>query len=196
MTRDEVPPLTDSAAWKDFPWRDYDLVIIDSLDASTEGVGEKDSAKPSRAISPILDIAHRSNGPAVLVLGNTIKTAAHARGSGVVEDRGDIVYEIRDATDLSPSGKKPWWLELPRAGADAWAERAARRKRRDRYRLALVPSKFRVAAEPDPFILEIDLASLPWTLRDVTEEVVRAGEEAKKKAAQERDQKSGRRLRS
>jgi hypothetical protein len=129
MTRDDVPPLTDTAAWLTFPFDRYDLVIVDSLDASTEGVGEQDSAKPAKAIAPLLDIAHRADGPAILILGNTIKSGSHGRGSGVVEDRGDIVYEVRDATDFTPSGRKPWWTELPASGRDAWAERASGARR-------------------------------------------------------------------
>jgi hypothetical protein len=144
MTRDDVPPLTDAAAWRTFPFGRYALVIVDSLDASTEGVGEQDSAKPAKAIAPLLDIAHRADGPAILVLGNTIKSGSHGRGCGVVEDRADLVYEVRDATDFTPSGTKDWWTELPPAGRDTWAERASRRKQRDRYVLAFVPSKFRV----------------------------------------------------
>jgi hypothetical protein len=123
---------------------------VDALDASAEGIGEKDSAKPSPAIAPLLDIAHRKNRPAVTILGNTVRSDAHSRGSGVIEDRLDIVYEIRDATDLKPSGKKPWWQELPSAGAAEWAVRADRRKRRTRYRLAFISTKFRVCEEPDP----------------------------------------------
>ena len=121
MTRDSVPPLTDTQAWRSFPFAEYDLLIIDSLDSSTEGVGEQDSAKPSRSIAPLLDIAHSADGPAILILGNTIKSGSHSRGSGIVEDRADIVFEVRDATDLRPSGEKPWHEELPAAGADSWA---------------------------------------------------------------------------
>lgn len=189
MTRDEAPPLTDTEAWREFPFRDYDLTIIDSLDATTEGVGEKDSAKPSKAIAPMLDIARRSEGPAFLVLGNTVKTAEHGRGSGVIEDRADICFEVRDATDLKPTGTKPWWIELPPAGAGAWAERAARRRRRTSYRLAFIPSKFRVGEEPDPFILDINLSSELWTLQDVTAEVVEAGEAAKQEAERQHQAK-------
>jgi hypothetical protein len=56
MCRDDVPPLTDTKAWAEFPVADYDVVAIDSLDATAEGVGEQDSAKPARAIAPILDL--------------------------------------------------------------------------------------------------------------------------------------------
>jgi hypothetical protein len=189
LGRDQVPPLTNRAEWQRFPFADYDVVMIDSLDATTEGVGEQDSAKPSQAFAPLLDIAHREAGPAILVLGNTTRSAEHSRGSGIVEDRADIVYEVRDATDLKPTGTKPWWLELPAAGAGAWAERAARRKRRGTYRLAFVPSKFRIGEEPDPFVLEVDLSQEPWRLRDVTAEIVAAGEASRQAAEQERDQK-------
>src|SRR5262249_21479562 len=68
MTRDDVPPLTDREAWKTFPL-DYELVILDSLDAATEGVGEQDSEKPSKAIAVLLDIVRRVEGPGLLVLG-------------------------------------------------------------------------------------------------------------------------------
>jgi hypothetical protein len=67
MTRDHAPALTDRAAWAVFRFADYDVVVIDSIDAATEGVGENDSAKPSAAIAPILDLAHRENGPALLL---------------------------------------------------------------------------------------------------------------------------------
>ncbi len=192
LTRDEVPPLTNKAAWKTFPFRDYDLVIIDALDSTAEGVGEQDSGKPSMAIASILDIAHRADGPAVLVLGNTIKSAQHSRGSGVVEDRADIVFEVRDATDLKPSGTKDWWLELPAAGAEEWANRASRRQKRDRFKLAFIPSKFRVGEEPEPFILEVDLSDEPWVLQDVTDEILQQGEEARHKAKQEREERLAR----
>ena len=95
ISREKCPPLTNATAWAAFPYSDYDVVILDSFDSAAEGVGEQDSAKPSRAIAPILDIARRENGPAILILGNTVRTAAHSRGSGVIEDRSDIVYEVR-----------------------------------------------------------------------------------------------------
>ena len=83
--------------------------------------------------------------------------------------------------------KKPWWEELPPAATSAWAERATRRKRRDSYRLAFVPSKFRVGEEPDPFIFEIDLSDDNWTMRDVTAEVEAAGTEARDRDQKERE---------
>ena len=186
ITREKCPPLTNVVAWANFPYSDYDVVIVDSLDSTAEGVGEQDSAKPSRAIAPLLDISRREHGPAVLVLGNCIKSAAHSRGSGVIEDRADIVYEVRDASGLKPSGSKPWWEELPPADAGSWANRASRRKQREKYRLAFTSSKFRIGQEPEPFILELDLTREPWTVTDVTDDVDRQGAEARQQRARER----------
>src|SRR5262249_34486092 len=150
-----------------------------------EGVGEQDSGKPAKAIAPLLDVAHRADGPAILVLGNTIKSGSHGRGSGVVEDRGGIVYEVRDATDFRPGGTKPWYTELPAAGREGWAERATRRQKRDRYVLAFTSSKFRVGSEPEPFALEINLSAEPWQLREVTDEIDQAGQPARAAAVAE-----------
>jgi len=100
-----------------------------------------------------------------------------------------LFFEVRDATDLKPSGTKDWWLELPAAGAEEWANRASRRKKRDRFKLAFIPSKFRVGEEPEPFILEVDLSDEPWVLQDVTDEILQQGEEARNKARQEREER-------
>jgi hypothetical protein len=183
MTRDIAPPLKDTAAWRAFPTAEYAVVCLDSLDSATEGAGESDSAKPAQAIAPLLDLAHQANGPALLILGNTIKSGRHNRGSGVLEDRADISYEVRDATDLRPSGTKDWWHELPEAGVGAWAERASRRKRRSKYRLAFIPSKYRVGEEPEPFCLELDLGALPWTLRDVTADLMQLRRQVQEETA-------------
>jgi hypothetical protein len=187
IARDKAPALTDAAAWSAFPLDTYDVVIIDSIDASTEGVGEGDSAKPSVAFAAVLDLARRADGPAIMVLGNVIKSGSHSRGSGVLEDRADIVYEVRDATDLKPTGQHDWWHELAPSGVGEWAQRASRRKRRPFYRLAFIASKFRLGEEPDPFVLEVDHRPEPWTLRDVTDEIVEAGQAALQNAASERD---------
>lgn len=176
ISREKCPPLTQPEAWASFPYADYDLVIVDSLDAMAEGVGEQDSAKPAKAMAPLLDICHRENGPAVLLLGNTIKSALHSRGSGVIEDRGDIVYEMRDATDFKPSGTKPWIEELPAQGAAEWAARSARRKGRSDFRVALVATKFRDGEEPSPRILEARLGDIPYIVADVTASVDATGE--------------------
>jgi hypothetical protein len=186
ITREKCPPLTNAHKWASFPYNDYDVVLLDSFDSMAEGVGEQDSAKPSRAIGPILDIAHRENGPGVLVLGNCVRTGAHSRGSGVVEDRADIVYEVRDVTDFHPSGKKNWWEELPPADAGSWALRSSRRKQRQKYRLAFICTKFRIGEEPEPFVLEIDTTTEPWTLRNVTDDVDREGAAERARRAKEK----------
>jgi hypothetical protein len=104
--------------------------------------------------------------------------AIPVKGRGEWADRADIVYDLRDATNFTPSGQEDWWQELPAAGEAAWAKRAARRKKRTTYRLAFIPSKFRLGQEPEPFCLELRLPKEePWTLVDVTEELIKAGEE-------------------
>ena len=109
-----------------------------------------------------------------------MKSGLHSRGSGVNEDRGDIVYEARDATDLKPTGDKPWWLQLPDAGAAEWGNKAARRKKRNKYRLAFISTKFRIGEEPDPFILEVDHTHDLWTVSDVTEDVLKKSQSSRK----------------
>jgi hypothetical protein len=188
LNREQVPPLTNPATWAMFPWSEYDLMIVDSFDATAEGVGEKDSAKPSLALAPLLDIAHREGGPAVLVLGNTVKTGEHSRGSGVVEDRADMVFEVRDVTGFVPSGKKPWWEELPPAGAGDWAARATRRQRKEKIRLAFIPTKFRAGEEPEPFAFGIDFTTDPWSLKEVTDDIDLAGAEARNTRRREREE--------
>lgn len=51
ISREKCPPLTNAPAWASFPYLDYDVVILNSLDSAAEGVGERDSAKPSKAIA-------------------------------------------------------------------------------------------------------------------------------------------------
>jgi hypothetical protein len=190
ISREKCPPLTRSDAWTQFPYDDYDVVILDAFDSMAEGVGEQDSSKPSRAIAPILDIAHRENGPAVLVLGNCVKSAAHSRGSGIVEDRADIVFEVRDATDFHPTGSK-WVEELPAQGASDWASRSSRRKLRQRFRLAFIATKFRLGEEPAPFILEVDTATEPWSVQNVTDAVDQEGAAARDHRARAKENALG-----
>jgi hypothetical protein len=185
LARDKCPPLTRPDLWALFPCSEYDVVILDSLDSMAEGVGEQDSSRPSKAIAPLLDIVRRDGGPSVLVLGNTVRTGKHSRGSGVIEDRSDIAFEVRDLTDFRPSGNRPWWEELPPADAGSWAARATRRKQRKKYRLGFVPSKFRGDQEPDPFILELDLTTAPWSVKDVTDEVDAEGAAERDRRARE-----------
>lgn len=189
ITREKCPPLTNALAWSTFPYADYDLVILDSLDSASEGIGEQDSAKPSKAIAPLLDITRREKGPGVIVLGNTVRTGKHSRGSGVIEDRADIVFEVRDATNFQPQGSRPWVEELPPADAGSWAARSSRRKRSEKYQLAFIPSKFRIDQEPEPFIVEINTAVEPWTIRDVTDEVDQQGKEARVQRAAEKEKR-------
>jgi hypothetical protein len=186
ISREKAPRLTDAAAWALFPYSKYDIVVIDSLNSSAEGIGEQDSAKPSKALAPLLDVCHREGGPAVLLLDNTVRTGAHSRGSGVIEDRADIVFEVRDATGFSPTGKKHWWEELPPADAGSWGERVSRRKGRKVFRLAFVATKFRVGPEPEPFSIEIDLTKHQWEVRDVTDLVDQAGKETREATRRER----------
>jgi hypothetical protein len=160
ITRSKCPPLTQPAPWASFPCEDFDVVILDSLDAAAEGTGEQDSAKPSQAIARLLDIVRRPGGPGLLVLGNCVRTGKHSRGSGVIEDRSDISFEVRDATGFSPK-TEDWVKELPLGDAGAWADRNKRRKQREKYRLAFVASKYRVGQEPDPFVVELDLSAEP-----------------------------------
>lgn len=188
ISRENCPPLTRADRWAQFPYDDYDVVILDSFDSMAEGVGEQDSSRPSRAIAPILDMAHRENGPAVLVLGNCVKSAMHSRGSGIVEDRADIVFEVRDATDFHPTGSKPWVEELPAQGARDWASRSSRRELREQFRLAFVCTKFRLGEEPAPFILEVNTVTEPWNVRDVTDTVDREGVAARERRAKEKAQ--------
>jgi hypothetical protein len=176
ISREKCPPLTKPEQWAAFPYSEYDVIIVDSLDAMAEGIGEQDSSKPARAMAPLLDICRREGGPGVLLLGNTIKSAAHSRGSGVIEDRADIVYELRDGTDFRPTGQKPWIEELPAQGASEWTARSVRRKGRTTFRLALVATKFRLGEEPSPRMWEVCLADLPWTVTDVTASIDAAGE--------------------
>lgn len=184
MTRDDAPPLSRSKAWQKFPANEYDVVVIDALDSTAEGVGEQDSSRSSLAFSQVLDIAHRADGPAILVLGNTIKSGAHGRGSGIIEDRADIVFEVRDATDYRPSGTKAWFEELPSGSRSDWSDRARRRTQRDVYRLALIPSKFRIGVEPAPLCLEVSLRDDHWSITDVTAGLDSSAAEASTEASE------------
>jgi hypothetical protein len=178
LDRNHAPHLLAREAWRKLPPGRYDVVIVDSLDSAAEGVGEQDSARPSRALASLLDLARQENGPAVLVLGNVVKSGTHGRGSGVIEDRADIVIEARDATGLRPTGKKPWFQELPEASRAGWADRAARRAGREFLWLALVPTKFRVGEEPEPWAVELDFRTCPYTCREVTAELEAAARQA------------------
>jgi hypothetical protein len=197
LDRNHAPSLLAREAWRRLPPERYDVIVLDSLDATAEGVGEQDSSRPAKAIAALLDLARKENGPAVLVLGNVVKSGTHGRGSGVIEDRADIVIEARDATGLRPTGKKPWFQELPEAGRAAWADRAARRAGCEALRLALVPTKCRVGEEPEPWAVELDFRSRPYACRDVTAELEAAARQAldeARRAQQEAEDRAARLL--
>jgi bifunctional DNA primase/polymerase-like protein/AAA domain-containing protein len=186
LARQDGPALKDKKAWEKFPIEQYDMVIIDSLGSFTEGVTEKEGKATTEFLATVLDLARK--GIAVFILHNTTKDASNMRGRGEVADRLDIIYEVRDATGFVPSGKKAWWEELPEAGEAEFAHRATRRKGRSDYRLAFIPSKFRLAQEPEPFCLQINLPpDKAWTLTDVTNELVQSGDQAKEQAAKEKE---------
>jgi hypothetical protein len=91
----------------------------------------------------------------------------------------DAVFEARDVTGFLPTGRRPWWEELPPAARAEWASRATRRAGRDRperIRLAFIASKFRDDDDPPPFALEVDFSADPWAVTDVTAELVAAGD--------------------
>lgn len=182
LTRDQAPPLSDVSAWAAFPRDDFDVFVVDAWDSFAEGAGEQDSRRSTLAMAPLLDVVRRDHAPGVIMLCNVTKDGAAGRGSGTLEDRSDVVYEARDATGFSPTGHKPWWEELPPAARADWASRATRRTghaRADRIRVAFVNTKFRDENDPDPFAVEVDFTSKPWATRDVTAELVAAGDAAR-----------------
>lgn len=71
LTRDKAPPLTDKTAWERFPVEDFDVVMIDSIGAATEGVSEKEGRQTQEFLATLKDLARR--GPALLCLDNTNK---------------------------------------------------------------------------------------------------------------------------
>ena len=108
-TREEAPAFSNAEIWRTFPIEDFDVVVIDSWDSFAEGAGEQDSGRSTRALAPLLDLVRRERAPGVVLLGNVTKDGRAGRGSGTVEDRVDNVFEVRDATGFSPSGKQKWW---------------------------------------------------------------------------------------
>src|SRR5262249_36149355 len=113
LTRDTAPPLTDRGAWAAFPVDDYDVVIVDSLGAATEGISEKEGRQTQEFLATLKDLAFR--GPAVLCLDNTEKTGRVFRGRGEKSNAVDILYEARDATGWTPPTSDTWWEHLPDA---------------------------------------------------------------------------------
>lgn len=170
LAREHAPSLRQREAWQAFPVEACDALILDSWQSFTEGVSEQEPRQFQEALAALKDLARR--GPAILVLDNTVKSGEHYRGRGEKADMVDIFYEVRDCTNWTPSAPDAWWESLPDAGEKEWQSRATRRHEKHVLRVAFVPSKFRLDAEPEPFILELDLRTPPWTLRDVTADVV------------------------
>src|SRR5262249_24783166 len=102
ITRRDVPSLKEKSIWDRFPSDKFNVVIIDSLGAFTEGVTEKEGRETTQILATVLDLARK--GVAVMILNNTTKDGENMRGRGEVSDRVDILYEVRDATGLIPSG--------------------------------------------------------------------------------------------
>ena len=169
LGRESAPALTNAAAWEALGTLGYDLIVLDAFGSATEGIGDNDAGPAGKALASLRDAA--AGGAAVVVLLNTPKGAGQYRGSGLIADRIDMLYEARDATDHRPRGGVAWWSGLPEAGEAAWSDRAARRKRRESYRLALVPTKFRLGEEPEPIAVELRLGGDHWSIADVTLEL-------------------------
>jgi hypothetical protein len=113
LTRVDAPPLTDRNAWLALPWQDYDVIIVDSLGAATEGVSEKEGKQTQQFLATLKDLVQR--GLALVALDNTIKAGTHYRGRGEKADAIDILYECRDVTNWTPT-TEAWWEALPEAG--------------------------------------------------------------------------------
>ena len=176
LTRTHAPSLTDRKAWETFPAEQYNVVIIDSLGSATEGVSEKEGKQTQQFLATLKDLAHK--GPAILGLDNTNKSGESYRGPGEKADAVDVLYEVRDATGWTPANPDEWWLDLPEAGDHAWASRASRRRGQVKLRLAFIPSKFRLGIQPQPFVLELDLSTVPYTLADITDTLTQAAVDA------------------
>jgi hypothetical protein len=183
LTRETAPPLTDKVAWDQFPVEDYDVVIVDSLGAATEGISEKEGRQTQEFLATLKDLARR--GPAILCLDNTNKAGTNYRGRGEKADAVDILYECRNITGWVPPHGNDWWEQLPDFGEHTWQERASRRKGQAVMRVAFIPTKFRLGIEPEPFVLEIDARQEPWTLTDVTAIIATAGERAAEEASRQ-----------
>jgi hypothetical protein len=187
LTRSKAPKLR-SEEWQNFPVEDYDFIIIDSLSPALEGgIDERQGGQNSDALAALLDIVQR--GPGALLIANTTKTASSIRGSGILSDRADLVFEVRDATEFKPNPKHEVWWEglVDNQGEAAWAGRAKRRRGKTTFRLALIASKTRIGPELEPRVLELALpGDGPWGVRDVSGDVAAAHEGSKTEAAEKR----------
>lgn len=171
LTRDKAPELTDQKAWAAFPYKNYGAFVLDAFGSATENADEKEAKHMAPALASLLDLVRK--GPAGLVLFNTRRDGAAIRGSGVILDRIDGLFEVRDATGLRLDSRyQVWWDALPPADDAQWASNAKRRGKRTTYRLAFIPSKWRLGPQPDPWCVEIRLPEDgAWSCHDVTGEL-------------------------
>jgi AAA domain-containing protein len=176
LTRETAPPLTDREAWAQFPADDYDVIIVDSLSAFTEGVSEKEGRQTQEFLATLKNLAARDL--AILALANTNKAGTNIRGRGEQSDAVDIVYEARNMTGWEPTHGPCWWESLPEAGEQAWQHNTTRRVQGGPLRIGFIPTKFRLATLPQPFVLEMDTTTTPWGMRDITTMITREGVEA------------------
>lgn len=176
MSRDKTPKLTDQHAWQALPAQDFDVIILDSFGAASSGVSEKEGAALQQALDTLRCVADK--GPAVVMLDNTTKGALSYRGRGEKTERVDVFYEVRDITTWTPEQPDSWWESLPSGDDAQWQARASRRKKQDTIRLAFVCRKMRWGEEPDPFGVEVDFTATPWTLTDITADIVSQGQTA------------------
>lgn len=183
MDRQKAPSLLDKAAWEALPADQYDVIVVDSLGAFTEGVSEKEGRQTQEFLALLRTLAAR--GPAILLLDNTNKAGEGLRGRGEKPNAVDIIYEVRNITNWTPPTRANWWEALPESGEYAWQQRASRRANSEVTRLAFTPSKFRIGTEPEPFVLQIDLRQKPWAVADITEEFELEADDNAKSAADE-----------
>jgi hypothetical protein len=108
------------------------------------------------------------------------------RGRGEKVERVDVFYEVRDVTNWRPFGEEAWWEQLPSGGDEEWQSRASRRHNQGQIRLAWICRKYRWGEEPEPFAVEINFETEPWSLRDCTNDLSEEGQAAKKEAETKR----------
>ena len=122
----------------------------------------------------------------MIVLENTVKSAMTYRGRGEKVERADVFYETRDITQWRPFGDEAWWEQLPIGADEEWQSRASRRHNQGQIRLAWICRKYRWGEEPEPFAVEINFETEPWSLRDCTNDLAEEGKAAKKEAETKR----------
>jgi archaellum biogenesis ATPase FlaH len=80
LTRETAPPLTNKDAWAKFPAEDFDVIIVDSIGAFTEGVSEKEGKQTQEFLATLKDLT--THGLSILALANTTKAGTNVRGRG------------------------------------------------------------------------------------------------------------------